>query len=107
MIHHIQKLNNENDMIIIMDAGKSISSIYKKQYQQNGYRENAFQHNRGHMWQTHGASQVVLVVKNITANAGDIRDAGLIPALGRPPGGGHDNPFNYSWLENSMDRGAW
>ena len=49
MIHHIQKLNNENDMIIIMDAGKSISSIYKKQYQQNGYRENAFQHNRGHM----------------------------------------------------------
>ena len=59
------------------------------------------------MWQTHGASQVVVMVKNLTANAGDIRDAGSIPALGRPPGGGHGNPFNYSWLENSMDRGAW
>ena len=37
-------------------------------------------------------SQVVLVVKNPPANAGDIRDAGWIPALGRSPGGGHDNP---------------
>ena len=54
-----------------------------------------------------GASQVVLVVKNITANAGDIRDAGLIPALGRPPGGGHDNPLQYSCLENPTDRGDW
>ena len=53
------------------------------------------------------ASQVVLVVKNPPANAGDIRDAGLIPGLGRSPGGGHDNPLQYSCLENSMDRGAW
>ena len=34
-------------------------------------------------------------------------DTGLIPGLGRSPGGGHDNPLQYSCLENSMDRGAW
>ena len=41
--------------------------------------------------------QVALVVKNPPANAGDIRDMGLIPGLGRSPGGGHGNPFQYSW----------
>ena len=41
------------------------------------------------------------------ANAGDIRDTGLIPGLGRSPGEGHDNPLQYSCLENPMDRGAW
>ena len=45
-------------------------------------------------------SQVSLVVKNPPANAGDIRDAGLIPGLGRSPGGGHGNPLQYSCLEN-------
>jgi len=53
-----------------------------------------------------GVSQVVLVVKNPPATAGDIRDAGLIPGLGRSPGGGHGNPLQYSCLENSTDRGA-
>ena len=53
------------------------------------------------------ASQVVVVVKNSPANAGDIRDVGLIPGLGRSPGGGHGNPLQYSCLENPMDRGAW
>ena len=51
--------------------------------------------------------QVVLVVKNLPANAGDVRAVGLIPGLGRSPGGGHGNPLQYSWLENLMDRGAW
>ena len=49
----------------------------------------------------------MLVVKNQPANAEDIRDVGLISGLGRYPGGGHDNPFQYSCLENPMDRGAW
>ena len=53
------------------------------------------------------APQVVLVVKNPPANAGDIRNMGLIPGLGRCPGGGHGNPLQYSCLENPMDRGAW
>ena len=54
-----------------------------------------------------GASQVVLVVKNLPANAGDVRDAGSISGSGRSPGGGHGNPFQSSCLENLMDRGAW
>ena len=55
----------------------------------------------------YGIFQVVLVVKNPPANAGDIRDAGLIPGSGRSPGEGHGNPLQYSCLENTMDRGAW
>ena len=47
------------------------------------------------------------MVKNLPANAEDIRDAGSIPGSGRTPGGGHSNPLYYSCLENSMDRRAW
>ena len=54
-----------------------------------------------------GASQVVLVVKNLPANAGVIRDAGSISGLRRCPGGGHGNPIQSSCLENPMNRGAW
>ena len=46
------------------------------------------------------------MVKNLRPNAGDTRDVGLIPGLGRPPGGGPGNPIQYSCLENPMDRGA-
>ena len=53
------------------------------------------------------ASQLVLVVKNLSADAWYIGDAGWIPGSGRCPGGGHDNPLQYSCLENSMDRGVW
>ena len=49
------------------------------------------------------ASQVALVVKNPPANAGGIRDASSIPGSGRSPGGGHDNPLQYSYLENPME----
>ena len=48
------------------------------------------------------ASQVVLVLKNLPAKAGDIKDVDLIPGLGRSPGGGHGNPLQYSCLDNSM-----
>ena len=50
---------------------------------------------------------MALVVKNRSANAGDVRDVGLIPWLGRSPGGGHGNPLQYSCQKNPMDRGAW
>ena len=53
------------------------------------------------------ASQVVLVVKNPPANAGDVTDLSLTPDLGRSRGGGHGNPLQYSCLENPMDRGTW
>jgi len=46
------------------------------------------------------------VIKNLPANAGDIRDSGSIPEWGRSPGGGHGNPLQYCCLENPMDRGA-
>ena len=52
-------------------------------------------------------SQVVLVVKKIPANAGDVGDWGLISGWGRSLGGGHGNPLQYFCLENPMDRGAW
>ena len=47
------------------------------------------------------------MVKNLPANAGDTRDASLIPGSGGSPGGGHGNLFWYSCLENPMDRGDW
>ena len=46
------------------------------------------------------------MVKNSPANAGDVRDTGLIPGLERSPGVGNGNPVQYSCLENSMDKGA-
>ena len=53
------------------------------------------------------ASQLVLVVKNPSANAGDARNMGSIPGLGRFPGAGNGNPLQYSRLENSIDIGTW
>ena len=57
--------------------------------------------------QSKWASQLVLVVKNPPANAGDTGDTGLIPGLGRPPGGGDGNLLQYSYLGNPMHRGTW
>ena len=54
-----------------------------------------------------GLPRVALLVKNPPASAGDTRDMGLIPGLGRSPGGGNGNPHQYSCLDNPMDRGAW
>ena len=48
-----------------------------------------------------------LVVKNPPASAGDIRDRGWIPGLGRSPGDDYSSSLQYSCLENPMDRGAW
>ena len=53
-----------------------------------------------------GASQVSLEVKNLPTNAGDVRDTGSIPGLGRSPGIRHGNSLQYSCLKNPMDRGA-
>ena len=50
---------------------------------------------------------MVQVIKNSFASAGDEKDMGSIPGSGRPPGGGHGNLPQYSYLENPMDRGAW
>ena len=50
---------------------------------------------------------MALVVKNLPASEGDIRDSGSIPGSEKSLGGGHGNPLQYSCLENSVDRGAW
>ena len=66
-------------------------------------------HNKvgGKSWAQVYNPEVVLVVKNLPADAGGHRDVGLIPGLGRSPGEGHGNPLQYSCLENPMNRGAW
>ena len=50
---------------------------------------------------------IIIMVKNSPANAGAIRDGGLIPGWGRSPAEGYGNPLQYSRLENFMDREAW
>ena len=49
----------------------------------------------------------MLLIKDLSANAGDVRDTGSVPGWGRAPGGGHGNPLKDSCLENPEDRGAW
>ena len=49
----------------------------------------------------------MLVIKNLPANAGDIRDVDSAPGLGRSPAEGYGNPLQYSCQENPMGRGAW
>ena len=52
------------------------------------------------------AYQVLLVVKNLPSNAGNIKNSGLIPGLGIPPGEGNGYSLQYSCLENPLDKGA-
>ena len=52
-------------------------------------------------------SQVALVVKNVPANAGNVRDAVSVPGSERSLGGEHGNTLQYSYLENPMNRRAW
>ena len=47
------------------------------------------------------------MVKNLPANARDLRHESAVPGSGRSPGGGHSKPLQYSCLENPIDRGAW
>ena len=60
----------------------------------------------GYPLQYSWASLLVQTLKNLPANAGDLRDPGWILVLGRSPGGGHGNLLQYSCLENLMDRGT-
>ena len=55
----------------------------------------------------HNGASLWLSSKESPCNAGAAGDVGLIPGLGRSPGGGHSNPLQYSCLENPVDRGAW
>ena len=73
-------------------------------------KESAFKSARNRFskpYHTRWTSQLVLMAKNLPANAGDVRDEGSIPGSRRSTGGGHGNPLQYSCLEDPMDRGAW
>ena len=88
--YHLRKQNDTNGRITSLGIGVNFSS--------DSY------------WKSFRASRVALVVRNLPANAGDAGDTegvGSVPGSGRCPGGGHDNPLQYSCLENSMDRGGW
>ena len=63
-------------------------------------------HPNTHLIKGTSASQVALMINNLPPNAGDVGDMGSIPGLARSPGEENDNPLQYSWLENSMDKGA-
>ena len=60
-----------------------------------------------HICQRFRPSKEIGSGKNPPANAGDMRDTGLISRLRRSSGGGHGNPLQFSCLENPIDRGAW
>ena len=101
----IQRIQNQNGITFsILNSGKPEHKRTRSQNSGEGtslvvqwlrlYAPNA------------GASQVVLVVKNPPASAGDITDVGLIPGSGRSPGR-HSNSVQYSCLKNPMDREAW
>ena len=88
-----------------------ISELNMKTKNIRKYKRNTFiwSFERGtiYIYLTHGAPQVARVIKNLPAHAGDVRDMGLIPGLGRSPGVGSGNPLQYSRLEDPMDREAW
>ena len=97
MILQLQKLaeltNCAREINVLSDIGSSsLTAVFLQEF------TGEFEGER--------ASQVALVVKNPPANAGDIRDMGSIPGLGRSPGGRYGNPLQYSCLENPMDKGA-
>ena len=69
-------------------------NLFMKQKQTHRHRKQIYDYHK-------------LVVKNLPANAGEIRDVSLIPGSGRSPGGEHGNPLLCSCLENPMDREAW
>ena len=96
-LHLVRLLHWQVDSLPLAPPGKPVNSDSLPDFQKHfGTEQDVL-----------GASQVVLVVKNPPANAGDTRDEGLIPRSGRSFGEGNGNPLQYSYLENRMDRGAW
>ena len=94
-VYIISDLTGIHDFTMIKVWGKSISNTY--------FKIINFTVIHGYKW----TYQVALVVKILPANAGNLRDAGLISGSGRSPGGGHGSTFQYSCLGNPRDRYAW
>jgi len=75
---------------------RSLEDCSQWGHQESDTTEHPCTHTHIYIW----ASQVALVVKNLSSNAGDVRDSGLIPGSGKSPRGDHSNPLQYSCLEN-------
>ena len=84
-----------------------VSRLGKLEPLEQPERESMLEQSRLQGWTGSQSICPAKMVKNPPANAGDVRDTGSIPGLGRSLGGGHSNPLQYSCLENPMDRGAW
>ena len=102
MGYFIQKLPVKN-LILFLLIKNSLVNIKSRSFQQNSFMSNIIMGFGSWVLGFPGGS----VVKNPPANAGDAGDMGLTPGSGRFPGGRHGNMLQYSFLENSMDRGAW
>ena len=86
----------------------SVSQIGASGKDQNGSKVNVRLYVYVQVLVVYGAFQAALVVKNLLANAGDIRDMGQsLPGSGRSPGEENGSSLQYSFQENSMVRGAW
>ena len=96
--------SHNNSVIIKWMLHNSLSGLWSGNHCSRSLTRNFI----NYFWIMHKwASQVVLVIKNPPANAGDLRDTGSIPGWGRSPGGKHSNPLQCSWLENPLSRGSW
>ena len=84
--------------------GTNLSNLGKECF---GWYEVKDKKNCTQVLYSQGLPRVALVVKNLPANAADIKDMSSVPVSGRSPGEGNGNPLQYSCLENPMDRGAW
>ena len=92
------KFSNLGSHILCMPSRSSLIELFKSSISKS-FLLICFWEWYGLLWWLSG--------KESACNAGDAGDSGLIPRLGRSPGEGHDNPLQYSCLENPMDRGAW
>ena len=98
-------MNKKKYMNTLMLINNSVLTLGWKGIGHFAYPFSAFSSLNNNHFILSWATQVVLVVQNLPANAGDARDMGLIPGLGIFSGEGNGNTLQYSCLENPMDRG--
>ena len=100
-------MKRQKDMILEDEFTGSKCVQYTTGQEQRAITNNSRKNEEAGSKQKWCSVVVALGVKNLPANAGDIRDTGLIPVSGRSPGGGLGYPLQYTCLENPKDRGAW
>ena len=102
------RVSEAGSVIILLVFHFHAQPSFLRKKKKKAFFSKSFTQNRIPFWYlSYGASQVAQVGKEAACNAGDTGETGLIPGLGRCPGGGHGNPLQYSCLEVLMDWGAW